>query len=254
MVPRFAGLQPAAIAKKATYELDKNHSSVYFEVLHLGLAKVMGRLNTMDGTFVVDPADLTKSTVEFSADIAAIDTAIPARDKHLRSADFFDAEKFPKLTFKGTKIEKRGADYVINGDLTIKGKTKNIAIPFKFFGPYKVPGFDFPPSIGVLISFSHFASCSPKPSKSNNYDPLHGSEPPSSAKAHPFGIRQPKLPSTLVLADSLTFKYRPKMVTITSHTPFISLSEEVGDPKWRSFWVLKKSIKRVRLSCVPYYR
>lgn len=148
--PRFAGMQPAAISKKATYELDKNHSSVYFDVLHLGLSKVMGRFNTMEGTFVVDPADLTKATVEFSAEIASIDTAIAARDKHLRSADFFDAEKFPKLTFKGKTIGRRGDGYVINGDLTIRGKTKNIAIPFKFFGPYKVPGFDFPPSIGVI--------------------------------------------------------------------------------------------------------
>jgi polyisoprenoid-binding protein YceI len=148
--PRFADLKPGVIFEKATYELDKNHSSVYFNVLHLGLANVMGRFNTMDGTFVVDPANLTESKVEFSADIASIDTAIPARDKHLRSADFFEADKFPKLTFKGTKIEKRGDGYVINGDLTIKGKSKAISIPFKFFGPYKVPGFDMPPSIGVI--------------------------------------------------------------------------------------------------------
>src|SRR5688572_21919219 len=98
--PRYADLQPEAITKKATYELDKNHSGVYFDVLHLGLAKVMGRFNKMEGKFVVDPADLTKSEVDFSADIASIDTAIEARDKHLRSADFFDAEKFPKLSFK----------------------------------------------------------------------------------------------------------------------------------------------------------
>jgi len=78
--------------------------------------------------------DITKSSVEFSAIASSIDTGVAARDNHLRTADFFDVEKYPQISFKSTKVEKKGNEYLITGDLTIKGITKQISFPFQITG------------------------------------------------------------------------------------------------------------------------
>lgn len=122
------------------YNLDPAHSLIGFAVEHLEINWVEGRFKDFTGTINYNDRDATKSSVEFSAKIASIDTEVAARDEHLRSADFFDAAKYPEMTFKSTKIEKRGNDkYAIQGDLTIKGVTKRIEFPFSFTGAVKDP-------------------------------------------------------------------------------------------------------------------
>ncbi|HEX8185308.1 MAG TPA: YceI family protein, partial [Blastocatellia bacterium] len=87
-----------------------------------------------------DPENITSSSVTFNAKAASIDTGVEQRDKHLRSADFFDASRFPDITFKSTRVEKRGKDeFVAYGDFTLRGVTKQVAIPFKLYGTIKDP-------------------------------------------------------------------------------------------------------------------
>ena len=122
------------------YTLDTAHSLIGFAVEHLEINWVEGRFKDFSGKISYNDKDVTKSSVEFSAKIASIDTEVAARDEHLRSADFFEAAKYPEMAFKSTKIEKKGNDsYVLHGDLTIKGVTKRIEFPFTFTGAIKDP-------------------------------------------------------------------------------------------------------------------
>jgi len=122
------------------YNLDPAHSLIGFAVRHLEINLVSGRFKDFTGTINYNDRDVTKSTVEFNAKIASIDTEVAARDKHLLSADFFEAEKYPEMSFKSTKIEKRGKNkYVLQGDFTLKGVTKQIEFPFTFTGAIKDP-------------------------------------------------------------------------------------------------------------------
>ncbi len=123
-----------------SYNLDPAHSLIGFAVEHLEINCVEGRFKDFTGTINHNDRDVTKSTVEFKAKITSIDTEIAPRDEHLRSADFFDAAKYPEMTFKSTKIEKAGkGKYVLHGDLTIKGVTRRIEFPFTFTGAIKDP-------------------------------------------------------------------------------------------------------------------
>lgn len=120
------------------YRLDPAHSRIGFAVRHLEINWVEGRFKDFEGTVHYDDKDVTKSSVEFSAKAASIDTGIEARDKHLRTADFFEVEKYPTLTFKSTRVERKGKDaYVLHGDLTLKGVTKPVQLPFKIIGAVK---------------------------------------------------------------------------------------------------------------------
>jgi polyisoprenoid-binding protein YceI len=121
------------------YDLDINHGIIGFGVRHLGIALVEGRFKDFRGVVTYDDKDVTKSSAEFSAKIASVDTGVAPRDAHLRSADFFDAEKFPEMTFRSTKIEKKDVSYLLTGDLTIKGVTKQITFPFKLTGAIADP-------------------------------------------------------------------------------------------------------------------
>jgi polyisoprenoid-binding protein YceI len=122
------------------YKLDPAHSLIGFAVRHLEINWVEGRFKDFSGTIRFDEKDVTKSSVEFAAKIDSIDTEVEARDKHLRSADFFEAEKYPEMTFKSTRVERKGKDaYVLHGDLTIKGVTKPVALPFTIAGAVKDP-------------------------------------------------------------------------------------------------------------------
>lgn len=148
--PRMASGVATPFAQKASYTIDPQHTGLIFEIRHLGLSVVTGRFNKFLGK-VVEDKDLTKSSVEISIQSDSVDTAVAERDAHLRTADFFDVAKFPTLTFKSTKIEKAKDGYLLTGDLTIKGKTKSISIPFKHYGPYSMPGMpDQPARIGVV--------------------------------------------------------------------------------------------------------
>jgi polyisoprenoid-binding protein YceI len=121
------------------YQFDPAHTSINFGVRHLVINTVRGRFGQFAGTITYDAKDVTKSSVEFTAQVASITTDVEPRDKHLKSPDFFDAEKYPTLTFKSTKIEKQGDGFVAHGTLTIKAVAKEIAIPFKLGGPIKDP-------------------------------------------------------------------------------------------------------------------
>jgi polyisoprenoid-binding protein YceI len=122
------------------YKLDTAHSRIGFAVRHLEINWVEGRFKDFAGTVHFDDKDVTKSSVEFTAKVASVDTEVEARDKHLRTADFFDAEKYPEMTFKSTGVERKGKDaYILRGDLTMKGVTKPVALPFTIAGAVKDP-------------------------------------------------------------------------------------------------------------------
>lgn len=116
------------------YNFDKAHSAIGFKVKHMGLAEVPGYFRDFTGTINYDAADMKKSSVEFTAQMTSVDTGVEARDKHLRTADFFEVEKYPTMTFKSTKIEKKGKVWMVTGDLTMKDVTKSVAFPFEVTG------------------------------------------------------------------------------------------------------------------------
>ena len=119
------------------YRMDVAHSTIGFSILHNELALVSGRFKDFTGTIKYDDKDVTKSSVEFSAKVTSIDTGVEGRDRHLRTADFFEVEKFPEMTFKSTRVERKGKSYILHGDLTLKGVTKPVALPFTLTGAIK---------------------------------------------------------------------------------------------------------------------
>lgn len=120
------------------YKIDPGHSLIGFSVRHFEISFVRGRFKEFNGMIRYDAADVTKSTVEFTAKTESIDTGVAGRDNHLRTADFFDAAKFPELTFKSSRIERKTNNaYVLHGDFTLKGVTKQISFPFTMTGAVK---------------------------------------------------------------------------------------------------------------------
>ena len=134
----LARLAPAAIPAGA-YTADPAHTSVGFEIEHLGVSKVQGRFDKTTGTLKVDPKNLAGSSVSVAIPTDSIDTAVAPRDAHLKTPDFFDAAKYPELTFRSTTIRRAGKGYVAEGDLTIKATTKRVSIPFTAYGPVADP-------------------------------------------------------------------------------------------------------------------
>lgn len=129
----------SALYAADTYTIDNAHSSVGFAVKHLMVTNTKGQFKDYTGTIQYDAKDIAKSSVEVTIQAASIDTANTDRDNHLRGGDFFDAAKFPEITFKSTKILKQGLGYEALGKLTIKGVTKDVKIPFTLSGPVKDP-------------------------------------------------------------------------------------------------------------------
>jgi len=116
------------------YEIDPVHSHASFKIRHL-VGKVTGRFDKLSGSINVDTLDMTKSSVALTIETASIDTDNDRRDNHLRSADFFDAENNPEITFKSSKIEKTGDNmYDVTGDFTMHGVTRSITIPVELLG------------------------------------------------------------------------------------------------------------------------
>jgi polyisoprenoid-binding protein YceI len=103
----------------------------------MGLAEVPGAFRDFSGSIVYDGKDVSKSAVNFTAKVTIVDTGVERRDNHLRTADFFEVEKYPDMTFKSTKIEKKGDKWAVTGDFTLKGVTKQITIPFTVNGMMK---------------------------------------------------------------------------------------------------------------------
>ncbi len=119
---------------QGNYDIDPRHSYIGFKIRHIGITDVAGSFRDFSGTINYDPKDISKSSVNFTAKVTSIDTGVAPRDTHLRSADFFEVEKYPEMTFKTTKVEKKGKDFVVYGDLMLKGVTKQVAIPFTING------------------------------------------------------------------------------------------------------------------------
>ena len=129
---RFAA--SSAVGDSGVYNFDKAHSFIGFKVKHMGLIEVPGFFRDFVGTVNFDSKDITKSTVEFTAKATSVDTGVTGRDNHLRTKDFFEVEKFPDITFKSTKVTKKGKGYMLTGDFTMKGVTKSITFPFQISG------------------------------------------------------------------------------------------------------------------------
>lgn len=119
------------------YKIDPAHSVIGFAIRHYEISLVRGRFKDFTGTIRYE-ADVSKSSVAFAAKIESIDTGVDPRNAHLRTADFFDAAKYPAMTFKSTRVERKSQDqYVLHGDFTFKGVTKQISFPFAMTGAIK---------------------------------------------------------------------------------------------------------------------
>lgn len=131
----MSGTQTAT-QKTTTWQIDPAHTSVEFTVKHMMFSKVRGRFESVEGSLRYDPdGDLSNAGVEVTIDASSIDTGQPDRDKHLRSADFLDAEEYGELRFESTSIEARGDDqFLVTGDLTIHGVTKQVELEAELAG------------------------------------------------------------------------------------------------------------------------
>ena len=136
----LAVLISAAAFAADSFVIDKNHSEAIFQVRHM-VSRVSGRFDDFAGTINVDRAHPSVSSVEFTIKAPSIDTGVADRDKHLRSADFFDAEKYPEISFKSTSIKPSGKKdvYDVTGVFTMHGVTKTITLPVEFLGFIKDP-------------------------------------------------------------------------------------------------------------------
>ena len=112
----------------STWNIDPAHSSAEFKVKHMMISNVRGKFGGITGVLNRVDADHTESSLEVSIDVSTVNTQDEKRDGHLKSPDFFDAEKFPAMTFKSTHIEKKGDGFAVTGDLTIHGVTKPVVL------------------------------------------------------------------------------------------------------------------------------
>jgi len=128
----------AAGARAAdTYKIDPVHSSVGFSVRHMVISNVKGKFQEFAGTIVLENNKLIEATGTIQT--KSVDTGVAQRDQDLRSANFFDVEKFPTITFKSKRVEKKGEEFVLIGDFTMHGVTKELSLPVKLSGPVKDP-------------------------------------------------------------------------------------------------------------------
>jgi polyisoprenoid-binding protein YceI len=121
-------------AETETFVSDKSHSTAMFKVRHM-MANVVGQFRDFTADVNIDRANPEKSSVDFTIQATSIDTGSENRDKHLRTADFFDVEKFPTITFKSTAVAAKSKnDFAVTGDLTMHGVTKRVTLPVTFLG------------------------------------------------------------------------------------------------------------------------
>ena len=122
-----------------TYTVDASHTTVGFSVRHMGISNVKGTFPKVSGTLMLDEKNVAKSSVDITIDPASVNTNNEKRDAHLQGPDFFDAAKFPAVTFKSKSVAKTAQGYSVVGDLTMKGVTKTVSIPFTLAGPKEHP-------------------------------------------------------------------------------------------------------------------
>ena len=127
-------------AEAAEYVIDPDHSQVIFKVKHMGISTVTGRFDLIEGSYTFDDADMSKSSVETTITAASINTNKQKRDKHLKSPEFLNVEKYPTITFKSKEVKKGdGEDFIIVGDLTINGVTKQVELDAEYGGKAQDP-------------------------------------------------------------------------------------------------------------------
>lgn len=119
---------------KTNWLIDPMHSEVHFKVKHLVISTVTGTFKSFEGSLETSATDFQDASIHFSMDVNSIDTNQEQRDVHLKSAEFFDAEQFPKISFQSTSFKKDGDEYTLIGDLTIKNVTKQVKLDVEFGG------------------------------------------------------------------------------------------------------------------------
>jgi polyisoprenoid-binding protein YceI len=122
-----------------TWQFDAQHSELGFSVKHMMISTVRGRFGSITPDLTINANNLETSIVKASIDVSSISTGVEARDAHLKGADFFDADNFPKITFQSTKITRSGSKVSLTGDLTIKGVTRSVSLSGQTEGPAKDP-------------------------------------------------------------------------------------------------------------------
>jgi len=136
----FAHLGRTISELAGTWALDPAHTSVELSIRHMMVATVRGRLRPLGGELHVDADDPFQSYVKVELDAASVDTGNPDRDKHLRSPDFLDSDRFPTITFRSVDVEDQGdGSYLITGDLTVKGETRPVRLDAELGGIIRDP-------------------------------------------------------------------------------------------------------------------
>jgi polyisoprenoid-binding protein YceI len=125
------------VQAQSTWNVDPSHSSISFSVGYLGISNVIGNFKTYQGSINTTNADFTDAKISFGVDVNSINTEVEARDNHLKSPDFFDVAKYPKMTFESTSFKKIGKNYILEGDMTIKGTTKKVTFTVNYGGTAK---------------------------------------------------------------------------------------------------------------------
>lgn len=140
VVPVLLGLTGVRAYAEDKYQVDPVHSSILFRVKHLGIGYVWGTFRKFGGTIVLDQANPSRSSVEFTVDPASVDTGSKGRDKHLRSPDFFNVRQAPKWTFRSQSVKKTGEhSYQVTGDLRIKNVSRKVSLQLRLVGQGKDP-------------------------------------------------------------------------------------------------------------------
>ena len=137
-VPDMAA-DPVTPGEVMTFEIDPAHTTIGFRIRHMGIAFVEGEFDEFDGTITYDPNNVAATQADVTVQTASIDTDVRRRDDHLRSADFFEVETYPTMTFITTGVEPTGQNsFRLIGDLTIKGTTKEVAFDVEAAGPIPI--------------------------------------------------------------------------------------------------------------------
>ena len=128
-----------ASAELEKWEIDKAHSSIYFDVRHT-YATVRGLFEDFSGSVQFDADNMDMGKISLEVRTKSVNTGIPNRDNHLRADEFFDVKEYPAMTFESTAVKhKEGNQYIVEGNLTVKGKTEKMAVPFTYFGSRENP-------------------------------------------------------------------------------------------------------------------
>jgi polyisoprenoid-binding protein YceI len=125
----------AASGQVSRWQIDPAHSEADFTIKHMGISNVHGRFGNVSGSLNLDDKDITRSSVDATVDVTTVDTGVAQRDQHLKSPDFFDATKYPQMTFVGKSLSNSQGQLQLTGDLTLHGVTKPVTLALE--GPSK---------------------------------------------------------------------------------------------------------------------